>query len=83
MSKLFKILAVGALAYGAYKLGEHNANKKINQTLPEDKPEEKDTEEDYILELINELKNKPNKTKKDKYNLELLEIKLNQILNKK
>ena len=39
---------------------------------------------DYsILGLIQELKNKPDKTKTDKFNIELLEVKLNQIRNKK
>jgi hypothetical protein len=37
------------------------------------------TEEENVLELISELRNKPNKTKNDKYNIELLEIKLKQI----
>lgn len=42
--------------------------------------EEVSTEKDYILSLINELKSKKNKSQKDKNNLGLLEVKLNQLL---
>jgi hypothetical protein len=42
------------------------------------------TQEEYdIFELINGIKNKSNKTSRDKDNLELLEIKLNQIKSKR
>ena len=41
------------------------------------------SEKNYILNLIDELKNKPNKTQKDKDNLSLLAIKLQQIINKR
>lgn len=51
---------------------------------PVDKPEKEEmlTEKDYILSLINELKSKKNKSQKDKNNLGLLEVKLNQLLAK-
>jgi len=40
-------------------------------------------EEIQIIELIKELKSKPDKSKKDQYNIELLEVKLRQLKNKK
>jgi hypothetical protein len=50
-------------------------------TRPSLKPKkEVGTEKDYILDLINELKNKKNKSQKDKNNLGLLEVKLKQLL---
>jgi len=40
-------------------------------------------EEIQVQELIKELKSKPNKSKKDQYNIELLEIKLKQLRSQK
>ena len=40
-------------------------------------------EEIQVRELIKELKSKPDKSKKDQNNIELLEIKLNQLKNKR
>ena len=90
-SDLIKVAAVGALVYGAYKLGEKNAGKKSvtpkNETQPEEVEEveiveysEEKGEKETIEELIRNLKSKPNKTAKDKNTIELLEIKLKQIL---
>jgi hypothetical protein len=79
---LLKIAGAGALLYGAYKLGEHHANQKMLNTLPPEPVKEK-TEEDEVIELINEMKSKPNKTKADRDNIELLEIKLKQIRKQK
>jgi hypothetical protein len=86
-SDLVKIAAVGALVYGAYKLGEKQSQKKSN--IPVKEPldeefevvevEEDKSEEQVILELIENLKKKPNKTAKDKNTIELLEIKLKQL----
>jgi hypothetical protein len=42
-----------------------------------------DDEETYVSELINELKNKSDKTQKDKDKIGLLEIKLKQLKNKR
>lgn len=75
---LLKIAGAGALLYGAYKLGEHNANQKMMSTLPPEPPKEK-TEEEELIDLINEMKRKPNKTRADRNNIDLLEIKLKQI----
>ncbi len=79
---LLKIAGAGALLYGAYKLGEHNATQKMMNTLPPEPPKEK-TEEEEVIELINEMKRKPNKTKSDRNNIDLLEVKLKQIRSKK
>ena len=40
-------------------------------------------EEIQVRELIKELKSKPDKSKKDQYNIELLEVKLRQLKNRK
>jgi hypothetical protein len=79
---LLKIAGAGAILYGVYKLGEHHANQKIQNTLPPEAPKEK-TEEEEVIGLINEMKRKPNKTKADRNNIDLLEVKLKQIRNKK
>ena len=79
---LLKIAGVGAILYGVYKLGEHHANQKIQNELPPEAPKEK-TEEEEVIELINEMKRKPNKTKSDQNNIDLLEVKLKQIRSKK
>lgn len=74
----------GALIYGAYKLGEKNAKDEV-ETKPEPNVEEpkEQSEADYIREIIECLQTKPNKNRKDKDNIELLEIKLKQLLNSK
>jgi hypothetical protein len=75
----------GALIYGAYKLGEKNAKDDEPEVKPASKtvePQEQ-TEADYIREIIECLQTKPNKNRKDKDNIELLEIKLKQLLNSK
>lgn len=79
---LLKIAGAGALLYGAYKLGEYHANQKVQNTLPPEAPKEK-TEEEEVIELINEMKRKPNKTKADQNNIDLLGVKLKQIRKQK
>jgi predicted CopG family antitoxin len=89
---LLKVAGAGALLYLAYKLGEQHANQNlvtprepvqpIQDTIYEDVVEEK-TEEEDVIDLIQELRNKPNKNKNDRYNIELLEIKLKQIRGQK
>jgi len=85
LGNLLKIAGAGALLYGAYKLGEYHANQQLQQTMvPVINDEPKiETEEEKVLGLIQELKDKPDKTKTDKFNIELLEVKLKQIRNKK
>jgi hypothetical protein len=85
LGNLLKIVGVGAILYGVYKLCENHANQKLQENvMPVINDEPKvETEEEKVIGLIQELKDKPNKTKTDKFNIELLEIKLNQIRNKK
>jgi len=40
-------------------------------------------EEIQVRELIKELKSKPDKSKRDQYNIELLEVKLKQLKNRR
>ena len=85
LGNLLKIAGAGALLYGAYKLGEYHANQQLQgNVIPVINDEPKiETEEEKVLGLIQELKDKPDKTKTDKFNIELLEVKLKQIRNKK
>lgn len=88
MSRLFDNLlraaGVGAILYGVYKLGEKNALRSIEEEQQYLKLEEKPkTESEVISDMIQELKQKPNKTRKDRDNIELLEIKLKQINNRR
>lgn len=88
MSRLFDNLlraaGVGAILYGVYKLGEKNALRSMErEQSPLEIEEKPKTESDIISDMIQELKQKPNKTRKDKDNIELLEIKLKQVNNQK
>ena len=78
MKNLVKYALIAAALYGGYQLLKSFKEEKDVPENNEDKDEQVD-----VQELIDELKNKPDKTKKDKYNIELLEVKLNQIKNKK
>jgi hypothetical protein len=87
MKNLLKVLAVGALVYGAYKLGEKQGEKKLSSPKPlndeiQDADIESNSEVDEVLESINQIQNKPNKTKKDRDILDLLKIKLDQLTKK-
>jgi hypothetical protein len=90
---LVKLAALSAVVYGAYKYGKSVGNQSTqpqerkNSFPQQDTPfvevDETETEIQQVTELIQELKGKPNKTQKDRYNIELLEVKLNQLKNKK
>ena len=81
VDNLLKAAGVGAILYGVYKLGEKNALSSMEEkNTIEDEPK---SEIDFIHEMIQEIKNKVNKTRKDRDNLELLEIKLKQLKNQK
>jgi hypothetical protein len=89
---LLKVAGAGALLYMAYKLGERHANQNSEASIDPVQPTqdvlyevvvEEKTEEQHVVELIQELRDKKNKTKNDKYNIELLEIKLKQLRSKK
>ena len=88
MSRLFdnllKAAGVGAILYGVYKLGEKNALNSMGESVKQGEVEEKPkTEIDIINDMIQELKSKVNKTRKDKDNIELLDIKLRQLKNRR
>jgi len=89
---LLKVAGAGALLYIAFKLGERHANQNLEapidpvqptQDVPYEVVVEEKTEEQHVVELIQELRDKKNKTRNDKYNIELLEIKLKQLRSKK
>ena len=78
LSEILRYAFLGSVVSGAYKLGEKNG-KSMNQNdgyIPDSK---RYSEEEYIMDEIEALKRKPNKTRKDKDNLSLLEIKLQQL----
>ena len=70
---------MGAL-YVAYKVGEGMAkDKDKDKNLLEKAKSELDYEIEFITGLIKDYQEKPSKTKKDKDNLDLLKIKLQQL----
>ena len=77
---------VGGLLLGAVVVklaGDYvENNKKSKQPEPQPTPEIKNQDEITLIEeLIDELVSKPNKTEKDKNNIDLLRIKLGQLRN--
>jgi len=78
LGNLIKVALVGGLAYGAYKFGEHEGEDKGRRSVMSDSDKE---EKDHLKDLIEELKQKKDKTKKDEYNLMLLESKLLELEN--
>jgi len=91
---LVKLAALSAVVYGAYKYGKSVGDKSIKPNKKDDSfPElnkypfveidETDSEIQQVTELIQELRNKPNKNQKDRYNIKLLEVKLKQLKNRK
>ena len=91
MREILRIAFVGAVAYGFYKLGEKQGERKaLKSALSKPEPEIVDaeivtekTETDHLMDIIDSLRNKPNKTSKDKDTLDLLNIKLQQLLKGK
>lgn len=82
IDNLLRVAGVGAILYGVYKLGEKNALNRVEEEhTPIKVKDQPKTESQVISDMIKELKQKPNKTRKDKDNIELLEIKLKQIEN--
>lgn len=51
----------------------------VYETEPVELIQENNDEINYVQNLVNELKSKKDKTQKDKYNIDLLEIKLKQL----
>jgi hypothetical protein len=83
VDNLLKAAGVGAILYGVYKLGEKNALSKLeNEGKIEKDPNKPKTEIDVVYDMIQELKKKVGKTRRDRDNLELLEIKHKQLKNR-
>jgi hypothetical protein len=86
MSRLLGNLIKGALGFGAlyvaYKVGE-SMGKDKEKNLVDSAKNEVDSEIQFVTDLINDYKNKPNKTKKDRDNMDLLNIKLEQLKRQK
>lgn len=72
-----KLILLGLLLYFVFKAGK---NKK-DEVDSFDGTSKMSSEEKYIRELLDELTNKKNKTSRDKDNIDLLLVKLKQILN--
>ena len=77
---------VGGLLIGAVVVklaGDYvEKNKKSKEPEPQPTPEIKNQDEITLIEdLIDELVSKPNKTEKDRNNIDLLRIKLGQLRN--
>jgi hypothetical protein len=87
LSKLLSNIIKGALGVGvlyvAYKVGESMGKDKSDENegknLLEKAKSELDYEIEFITGLIKDYQEKPSKTKKDKDNLDLLKIKLQQL----
>ena len=76
VENLLKIIGIGAVLYGVYKMGE---NGVLDSIIQKNVPNENLNEEDSIRKTIQELKQKQNKTRRDRDNIGLLEIKLKQL----
>ena len=79
LENIVKALLAAGVVYVAYKVGE-SMGKDKDKDLLESAKSEIDSEVEYITGLIKEYQDKPNKTKKDKDNLDLLKIKLDTLL---
>lgn len=78
LGKLFRIAGTAAIIYGAYKYGQSVGKEELKGPVDTIKSEI-EKEFDLTMDLINELKSKPNKSKKDRDNLDLLSVKLMQL----
>ena len=84
-STLLKWGAAAAILYAAYKVGQKSVTPKEQPVVPSvNEPEveifnDQADEEIYVVNVLNELQNKQNKTKQDRYNIGLLEVKLEQL----
>ena len=72
-----KLILLGLLLYFVFKAGK-NRKDEVDSV---DGTSKMSSEEKYIRELLDELTNKKNKTSRDKDNIDLLLVKLKQILN--
>jgi hypothetical protein len=84
-STLLKWGAAAVIVYVAYKVGQKSVTPKEQPVVPSVKEPEVEIfndqadEEIYVANVLNELQNKQYKTKQDRYNIGLLEVKLQQL----
>lgn len=87
---LVQLLLLALVGFLSFKWGQ-NVEKNKNTSKPREiAPEENSMdfndsadEEIYVAQILNELRKKPKKTQKDKYNIGLLEVKLQQLRKRK
>lgn len=79
LEKLLKFAIGAGVLYAAYKVGE-SVGKDKDKDKAESEKSELESEIDFITGLIKDYASKPNKTKKDRDNLDLLNIKLQQLV---
>lgn len=81
VNTILELGALAAIVYGAYELGKYHEKNKANvkpEPLLLGNLEEKD-ELKEVQDTLRELRQKPNKTQKDRNNIELLQVKLKQL----
>jgi len=82
--KFWDLALLAGVGYLAYKWGrnmEKSTQKEVKEILqePVETFNDEADEEIYVAQILEELKSKPNKTQKDRYNIGLLEVKLKQL----
>ena len=88
-STLLKWGLAAAVVYAAYKVGQKSVTTKEQPVMePVIEPDveifnDEADEEIYVASVLQELMDKKNKTKQDRYNIGLLEVKLNQLRREK
>lgn len=87
---LVQLLLLALVGFLSFKWGQNVEKNKNTQKPQEVTPEENSVdfndsadEEIYVAQILNELRKKPKKTQKDKYNIGLLEVKLQQLRKRK
>jgi hypothetical protein len=88
-STLLKWGLAAAVVYAAYKVGQKSVTTKEQPVMePVKEPDveifnDEADEEIYVVNVLQELMDKKNKTKQDRYNIGLLEVKLKQLRREK
>ena len=82
LRNLLKIGLLGGVVYGAYKLGESSSKNKEKYEEKNAK-DELDWEIELVEQMIEDYKNTPNKTQDQWDKKQLLEIRLEQLKQKR
>ena len=80
---LLKAVGIGVILYGVYKLGEKNYFGLEEEVIPKKNDDKVKSEIDEINEIVRGIKQKNVKNRRDRDNLQLLEIKLKQLNKQK